>query len=188
VLLDSSGLVSRLFKVHDKYDINYEDQFCATSSELDAEEGHRHHETKVTVDREKSKTSYLERDLLKNSVVASSEIDVPPCVQDVIGALYRLRTMHVEVGQSAQFPLTDGKKSVSARIEAQEREEVRTKLGNYKTVRYEAFLFDGVLYKRKARLFVWLSDDSRRLPVQIRVRMQFAIGTITLQLEKEEHS
>jgi hypothetical protein len=33
---------------------------------------------------------------------------------------------------------------------------------------------------------VWLTDDRRKLPVQIRVRMQFAIGTITLQLEKHE--
>lgn len=188
VELQSTGLVSKLFKVHDRYHANYEDQFCATGSELDAVEGHRHHETKVTFDRERNKSIYLERDLIKNAVVKSDEIDVPHCVQDVIGALYRLRTMRVEVGHSAQLPLTDGKKSVSARVEAQEREQIKTKLGDYNTVRYEAFLFDGVLYKRKARLFVWLSDDSRRLPVQIRVHMQFAIGTITLQLEKEEHS
>jgi len=43
-----------------------------------------------------------------------------------------------------------------------------------------------VLYKRSAHLYVWLSDDARKLPVQIRVRMQFTIGTITLQLAKEE--
>jgi hypothetical protein len=35
-------------------------------------------------------------------------------------------------------------------------------------------------------MYVWVSDDARRLPVQLRVRMQFLIGTITLQLEKEE--
>jgi hypothetical protein len=42
------------------------------------------------------------------------------------------------------------------------------------------------LYKRPAHLEIWLSDDRRRLPVQIRVRMPFTIGTITLQLEKHE--
>ena len=35
-------------------------------------------------------------------------------------------------------------------------------------------------------MFVWLSDDSRRLPVQIRIRQPLYIGTITLQLNKEE--
>jgi hypothetical protein len=37
------------------------------------------------------------------------------------------------------------------------------------------------------RVFVWLTDDDRRLPVQIRVRMNFPLGTVTLELEKEEH-
>lgn len=186
--VESTGLVSKLYKVHDTYTSDSEDQFCATSSLLDAAEGHRHRETKVTFDRATNKAAYLERDLIKNSIVKQDEIDIPPCVHDVIGGLYHLRTMHLETGQSARIPISDGKKSVSARIEAQERESVKTKSGVYKTVRYEAFLFDGVLYKRRARLFVWLTDDARRLPVQIRVRLQFTVGTITLQLEKEEHS
>jgi hypothetical protein len=35
-------------------------------------------------------------------------------------------------------------------------------------------------------MYLWLTDDARKLPVQLRLRMQFLIGTITLQLEKEE--
>jgi len=83
-------------------------------------------------------------------------------------------------------PLTDGKKSVMAKVEAQQREEIKTPAGTFKTIRYEAFVFDNVLYRRPAHLYVWLTDDRRKLPVEIRVRMQFAIGTITLQLEKHE--
>ena len=49
-------------------------------------------------------------------------------------------------------------------------------------------LLNGVIYPRKGRVFVWLTDDARRLPVQIRLRMQFPIGTVTLRLQKEEHS
>ena len=71
-------------------------------------------------------------------------------------------------------------------IEAQERETIRTPAGVFTTIRHEAMLFNGVIFRRKARLFVWLTDDTRRLPVQIRVQMPFYIGTVTLQLEKEE--
>ena len=71
-----------------------------------------------------------------------------------------------------------------ARIEAQERETVKTGSGTYKTIRYEAFLFNNVLFRRSGRLFAWLTDDDRRLPVQIRIRMPFYVGTVTLQLEK----
>jgi hypothetical protein len=44
-----------------------------------------------------------------------------------------------------------------------------------------------VVYSRAGRVFVWLTDDERRLPVQIRLRMNFPLGTVTLELEKEEH-
>jgi hypothetical protein len=96
--------------------------------------------------------------------------------------------MNLQPGQSVQIPISDGKKSVSAKIDAQEREEVKTKLGTFKTIRYEASIFNGVLYKKNARLQVWLTDDARHLPVQFRARMPFPIGSITLQLEKDEHS
>jgi hypothetical protein len=102
--------------------------------------------------------------------------------------LYYLRTLNLEPGQSVQVPVSEGKKSVSAKIEAQLREQVKTPTGTYKTIRYEIFLFNEVLYRRPAHLHVWLTDDRRRLPVRVQVRLQFTIGTITLDLEKEERS
>jgi hypothetical protein len=184
--IESGGMVSKLYKLNDNFRGQYDDKFCVASSTLDAVEGKRHRDTAVTYDRATGKASYLEHDLLKNTVVRRSETDIPNCVHDVIGALLKLRTMHLDPGQSAQLPLSDGKKSVSARVEAQEREDIKTRLGTFKTIRYEAFLFNGVLYARSARLFVWLTDDPRRLPVQIRVRLHFVIGSITFTLEKDE--
>jgi len=164
------------------------DQFCATDSVFNAVEGKRHHETLVTFDRNAHKASYLERDLLKNAVIHRAETDIPACVNDVIGGLYKLRTIHLEPGQNAQLPVSDGKKSVSARVEAQDRELIQTKAGSFKTIRYEVFVFNGVLFKKSGRLQIWLTDDARHTPVQLRARMAFPIGSITFQLEKEERS
>ena len=55
-----------------------------------------------------------------------------------------------------------------------------------KGVRYEAFLFNDVLYRRQGHLYIWLTDDQRKLPVRVQVRLHFAIGTITFELEKDE--
>ena len=97
-----------------------------------------------------------------------------------------LRTLDIPVGKSADIAVSDGKKSVMARVEAQQRETISTPAGRFPAVRYEAFLFNNVLFRRPGVLHFWLTDDERRLPVQIQVRLQFYIGTITLQLEKIE--
>lgn len=185
--LRSAGLVSKLFRVDNEYVSTLRAGLCVASSHMSASEGARRRDTRISYDSQARKASYLERDLVKNTVVLAREIDIPPCVYDVLGALYHVRTLNLDPGQSVQIPMSDGKKSVLARIEAQAREDVKTPAGVRKTIRFEAFLFNDVLYKRRARVFFWLSDDRQRLPVQIRVRMQIHIGTITLLLEKEEH-
>jgi hypothetical protein len=186
--LESTGLVSKLFKVNNDYVSNLASDLCSSGSYLKAEEGNRRKETSVTFNREARKAEYLEKDLDKKSVVNAHEIDIPACVHDVLGGLYSLRTLNLQPGQTTQVAVSDGKRSVMARVEAQQREDIKTPAGSFKTIRYEAFLFNDVLYRRYGHLHIWLTDDARKLPVQIRVRLQFTIGTITLQLEKEEKS
>ena len=184
--LESAGLVNKLYRVNDDYRIQMTKGLCASNILMHAEEGKRRRETKVAF--EEGKAHYVERDLLKNNVVLAKETPVPPCVHDYVGGLNKLRTYKLEPGQSVQIPMTDGKKFAQVRVQAQEREQVKTPTGTYQAMRYEVFMFNDVLIKRKARMFVWLTEDARRLPVQIRVRLQFLVGTITLQLEKEERT
>lgn len=184
----STGLVSKLFPVDDRYVSNYFGNGCIADVWLQAQEGSRKRETKIVYDRAARRANYLEKDLNRNQVMLSAQLTVPECTYDVLGALQELRIRGLDPGHSVQIPVSDGKRIVSARVDAQEREQVKTPSGLYKTVRYEAFLFNNVLYQRKGRLFIWLTDDERRVPVQIKVQLQFHIGTVTLQLEKEEIS
>jgi hypothetical protein len=184
--LESVGMVSKLFKVENDYTAILNQSLCAQSVHMRTHEGNRQRETRITFDGVARRASYLERDLVRNTILLAKEIDIPPCVHDVIGGLFFLRTLNLEPGQSTQVPVSDGKKSVSARVEAQQREDVKTAEGTFHAVRYEIYLFNGVLFQRSAHLNIWLTDDRRKLPVQIRVRMPVTIGTITLQLEKHE--
>ncbi|MBZ5619576.1 MAG: DUF3108 domain-containing protein [Acidobacteriia bacterium] len=184
--LESVGLVSKLFKVEDDYSAILNPGLCTQSVQMTTHEGSRLRETKITFDSEAKKAAYLELDRAKNSVLLSQEIDIPQCVHDVVGGLYLLRTLNLEPNQSAQIPVSDGKKIAMVKVEAQPREDIKTPEGAFKTIRYEVYLFNNIIYRRPAHLSVWLTDDRRKLPVQIRVRLQFTIGTITLQLEKHE--
>jgi len=185
--LESAGLVSTLYKIQDAYRVQFDAPFCATSSLMDAREGSRHRETVIAFDRIRNRASLVEKDADKNTVVSRTDVQVPNCVHDVIAGLLRLRRTKVEVGQSVQLPVSDGRKSAAVKVEAQERERVKTPAGTFNTVRYEVNLLNGVVYSRGGRVFIWLTDDDRRLPVQFRLRMNFPLGTVTLELEKEEH-
>ena len=184
--LESAGLVSRLYKVNDLYTVEMTPTLCAESTVLTAHEGSRNRETRVHFNPATRKANYVERDLNKNSIFAQREIQIPGCVYDVMGGLFALRAIHLEPGHATEFRMSDGKKSVSAKVEAEKREEIKTEAGTFKTIRYQAYLFNDVLYRRNAHLYIWLSDDARKIPVQFQIRLQFAIGTITFKLSKEE--
>lgn len=183
--IESAGLVSRLFRVEDDYTSLMGHNFCAQSTFLSAHEGNRNKETRVVYDSQVRRATWVEKDLVKNSTNTQG-VDISPCVHDVLGGLEVLRSLRLEPGKTAGLPLSDGKKFVQAKVESQLREELKTPLGTFKTIRYEVFLFDNVLYKKSGHLHIWLTDDERRLPVQLQVRLQFTIGTITFRLVKEE--
>jgi Protein of unknown function (DUF3108) len=183
--LESTGLVSRLFHVNDDYTADATGNYCAESTFMTAHEGSRDRETKVEYDASAHKAVFHEHDFAKNTTI-SHEVGIPNCSHDIVSGLYQLRTMALEPGKSVFLPISDGKKSVSMKIECQRREEIRTPLGPRKTLLYEIFAFNDVLYQRPGHVHVWLTDDARRVPVQIEIRLQFTIGTITLRLAKDE--
>jgi hypothetical protein len=183
--LESAGMVTRLYRVDDTYRSLTDAKFCGINSTLEAQEGKRHRLTTLAFDNPKHKLHYEERDLIKNTIT-SKDTDIAPCTHEILGALAALRMTHPEPGKTMMLPVTDGKKTVMARIEAQAKETLTLDSKTYQTVRYEAFLFDNVLYRRKGRLWVWMTDDASHVPVQIRVRLGFPIGSITLTLDKDE--
>lgn len=181
--LESAGLVSRLFLVDDDYSASLNAGYCAQSTLIQAREGSRHKETRITYDAAAHKANYLEKDLVKNSTVAQ-EVEIPGCVHDLIGGLMALRYLQLEPGKTAQLPVTDGKKFVMAKVESQRREALKTSYGMVNTVLYEIYVFDNILFRRSGHLHIWITDDDRRLPIQLQVRLQFTIGTITFRLNK----
>ena len=128
--VESVGLVSKLFKVEDDYTATYNQAQCVQSIHMNAHEGVRQRETRVTFDVNAKKASYVERDRLKNTTLLAKETEIPGCVHDVVGGLFFLRTLNLEPGQAVQIPVSDGKRAVMARVEAQQREEVKTPAGH----------------------------------------------------------
>lgn len=183
--IQSAGLVNRLYRVQDKYRVVANQNFCGVQSDLDAEEGKRHKLETMKFDVAQHKVDYQERDVLKNTDEKKS-FDAPPCTYEIAGALASLRARDLQPGKWATIAVTNGKKLAYGKLQAQARENVTVDGKNYQTIRCEAFLFDNVLYRRKGRLFIWLSDDSSHVPVQFRFQLGFPIGTVNVELERRE--
>lgn len=178
--LETVGFVSRIYRVVDQYTARYASGLCLDSSLMRAEEGKKRREISIWRKRP-DKARYKETDLLTGKVVRDSEVEAPGCVHDPLGALEIVRRTAPE---SVVLPVTSGKKTGKVRVERQGKETVRTPAGVFSTVRYEAFLFSGVVYERRARTYFWLTDDDKRIPVQIQLKLGFALGTVTLKLIK----
>jgi Protein of unknown function (DUF3108) len=187
IYLQSGGLLNALFKVENRYTVHYDGEYCATTSTFDAVEGRRHRETTVTYDRAQRRASYVQRDVVNNTILRSGQTDIPECAHDMLAGLLLLRGGHLEPGQSAQVTLSDGRRTGQVKVTAQEREVISTPAGMVKTIRFEADIFNGVIYMRKGRAFIWVTDDDDRIPVEIKLRLSFPVGTVTLDLEKQEH-
>lgn len=185
--LESAGVVTKLYRVLDSYQASTDDKFCGINSVLDAEEGKRHTITHLSFQKLTHKVTYDAHDLVSNATV-KKDLEVPLCTHEITGALEALRETNLPAGKSAFLPITDGKKIASVKVEGQAREAINLQGKTYQTIRYEAFVFDNILYRRHGRLLIWISDDGDRVPVQLRLQLGFPIGNVTVQLEKQQKS
>ncbi len=186
--LESAGLVSKLYRVNDDYRVRFrESGQCSESILFQIEEGKKRHEARANFPAKPGKSSYVEMDKLRNEPVHTAELDVPACVHDVVSALARLRA---GVPAEAEFtlPISDGRKFAQVKVWRRGSERIKTAAGEFTAVKYEAGLMNGVIYRRSGKMFFWLTDDARRLPVRVRMQMSFFFGTVTIDLVKEERS
>lgn len=109
------------------------------------------------------------------------EIAVPKPVFDPLSLIYYFRRLDLSPGASHEFTvIADGKVYV-VKAAVVKRETLTTPAGTFKTVMVEPKMLSGGVFREdQHRLFLWYSDDERRLPV--RIRSEVKVGTITATL------
>ena len=108
------------------------------------------------------------------------KLPVPRPVLDPISVIYHLRTLDLTPGKAYDFTLYADLKLYDVHAKVVRREVVQTPAGNFNCVMIEPEMRNaGVM--RDERLFIWYSDDERRLPVRIRTEVKFGSVTATLR-------
>ena len=99
---------------------------------------------------------------------------------DPLAGFYHVRTLKLEVGKSVYVDVFDSKKLWNVEVQVLRRERVKTKLGEFETLVIKPLLKSEGIFNRKGDVYIWLTDDNRRIPVKLESKI--AVGSITATL------
>jgi hypothetical protein len=108
---------------------------------------------------------------------------IPPFTQDILSAFYFMRTYNYESlkpGQQVYLKNFYRDSTYTLTIKFIGKETIEVAAGNFRTVVLEPIMKEGGLFKSSGRLLVWLTDDERKMPVQ--VKAEIPIGSIKAEL------
>jgi hypothetical protein len=169
---ESNSFVSKFYKVRDRAESYIDAESLYTRRfEKHLREGNYKQDVSVRYDQEARKAIYEG---------GTKKIDVPPRVHDVLSAFYYVRTCPLPEGGVVSIPTHDNEKSYDMVVKVIRRERVEVPAGKFDCVLVEPVLKSEGIFKSKGQMLVWLSDDERRIPVQVKSKVP--IGSISVVL------
>ncbi|MFQ5509561.1 MAG: DUF3108 domain-containing protein [Leptospirillia bacterium] len=145
------------------------------SIDIDQRHGRRQRIRKVVFDQEEGWATTFQ------SGREPVRVQTPPRVYDILSVLYYFRAMrNLGPGQTRVIDVHEGKKNWRLVIHVEEREQIKVPAGKFDTLKIRAEVrFNGVFYDR-GDVHLWLTDDERHVPVQVRVKI--SIGSVLMRL------
>ncbi|HET7103187.1 MAG TPA: DUF3108 domain-containing protein [Terracidiphilus sp.] len=178
------GAINLLFRVNDHFQsVIDRARGCTYQFDKQTVEGRRQVNSTLRLDYGQSRAILDEKNLVTGQG-RHVESKIPGCVTDLLTGVFYTASQPLEVGRNFIIPLVDATHNVPVTIKVEGREEVRTPLGSFKTIRVQPTAAAGVV-KNRGNIWIWYTDDERHLPVQMRARLFW--GTITFRLIGNEN-
>jgi len=184
----SKGFFSKLFGVnfHFRAESQVEpNAFYALRTTKTDEQGKRLRTSETVFDQSAKKVEYTERD--PNNAgqaprVITAALEGP--TQDIVSAIYFLRTLDLTPGNSFTIPVSDSGRvfQVPATVVA-EKKKMKSVIGKVSVVRIDVEIFGPgrPVEEGKGKMSIWVTDDERRIP--IKARLSHDIGQLDLTLK-----
>ncbi len=112
------------------------------------------------------------------------ELQIPKYVLDILTAFYYVRTQNLRIGMPLYMTNHDNKKIYNLKVIVQKREIKKVDAGKFRCIMVEPMLRGDAIFKQKGRLWVWLTDDQYKIPVEMKSAV--FVGSITTELQKIE--
>jgi hypothetical protein len=181
---DTMGAINLLFHVGDKFQSTFDrEKGCTYEFDKQTVEGKRQINSTMKLDYGQGKSILDEKNMVTGQT-KHVETPIPGCLTDLLTGVYYASSQPMEVGKSFTIPVVDALHSVNVTMKVEQKEEIKTPLGTFKTVRVQPMADAGVV-KNRGNIWIWYTDDDRHLPVQMRARLFW--GTITFRLVGNEN-
>jgi hypothetical protein len=184
----SKGFFTRLFnlKFRERVESTVEPlSFNVQKTTILDEQGKRVRTTETTFDQARGKVFWTQRDPNNpGREPRSMSIDFSGQLQDVVSAIYFIRTQSLEVGKSFEVFVSEGGRVYRVPVQVVEKKRMKTILGRVNVIRVDPALFgpDNLINDEKGEFSIWLTDDSRHVPVAGRIKSDY--GTFDIRLKK----
>jgi hypothetical protein len=176
---DTIGAINLLFHVGDRFESSFDrEKGCTYEFDKQTVEGRRHLESTLKLDYSQPKSILDEKNLVTGQT-KHVESPIPGCLTDLLTGVFYASSQPMALGHTFMIPVVDAMHSVPVTMRVEGREEIKTSLGVFKTLRVQPTADAGVV-KNRGNIWIWYTDDERHLPVQMRARLFW--GTITFRL------
>lgn len=186
--VSSKGFFARLFslKFRERVESTVEPiSFTVQKTTILDEQGRRVRATEATFDSSKGKMTWTLRDPNNPSSEPRHTItEFSGQLQDILSAIYFIRTRPLEVGKSFDIFIGDGGRVYKIPVKVVEKKRMKTILGRVNVLRVDPELFgpDKLIDDEKGQFSLWVTDDDRRIPVGGRVKTDY--GTFDIKLKR----
>ncbi|HEY1766867.1 MAG TPA: DUF3108 domain-containing protein [Terracidiphilus sp.] len=176
---DTIGAINMIFHVGDRFQSTFaRDKGCTSEFDKQTVEGRRQINSTLKIDYGQGKSILDEKNLVTGQT-KHVETPVQGCLTDLLTGIFYTASQPMEVGHSFVVPVVDAQRTVPVTMKVEAREDIKTTLGTFKTIRVQPTADAGVV-KNRGNIWIWYTDDERHLPVQMRARLFW--GTITFRL------
>jgi Protein of unknown function (DUF3108) len=99
---------------------------------------------------------------------------------DIYSSFYFVRHQPLEPGRSIFINVLDGRKMHRVEIRVLRRERIKVPAGRFDTIVIEPMVTSEGVFEGKRGAYIWLTDDSRRIPVKAETLVR--VGSVTAVL------
>ncbi len=187
----SKGTVAKLFayKFYQNLQSTVDDEnFSVLKTVKRDEQKERVRNSTAVFNYKNREVTYIESDPNDTAraprIVASS---IETGLQDMVTGIYTLRRLPLAVGKTFEVTISDSGLVYKVPVRVTAREEIKSILGKTWCFRIEPEIFgEKRLIEQKGSMIIWITDDSRRVPVRSQINSN--IGRVEVKLKSLDYN